>query len=176
MSQPSQILRSSLVRACGVVICTILLAHWLVESAQAQEPPRKTTQGEASGPVLVEVGGWEIFARRAVVEAAWVRLDEVYARTGSWVLTANHVEFAFRGPGTSSLAWLLARGDVKVAGPDELFVTAPQMVSMDPSRELVFVEAGDAPSVSETDWRLLARRIVVELATGRVSVEQVVTE
>ncbi|QDG50871.1 hypothetical protein FIV42_09035 [Persicimonas caeni] len=179
MSESTQIVRSRLVGKACEIACTIMAITTIGALALpvgGHEPPRRPDVDAPKGPVLVEMGGWEIFAHRAVVEDAHLRLDGVYARragTPGWILTADRVQTGLAAAPSIDVSWWTAHGHVRLAGPDDLYVTAGQMVSVQPSRGLVFVETDESPSVVHPRWRLQARRIEVELASGRVLFEKV---
>lgn len=178
MSEFSHMLRSRFKRGLWSVPCVLWLTLAPVEPAAAFEPsPQSSPVSMTNIPtsaVLVEIGGWEVFARRVEVAGAVWRLGDVYARTQQWTWTAEHAEFAIAASGPMNAKWLVARGNIRLLGPDDLYVTADRLTSFDLTRRLVFIEEQAPPSAGKADWRLMAHRIEVALDSERVAFQGLV--
>ncbi len=174
--------RARLKRIRPLIIGPALLVALLLVASSAvahAEVPLRTVE---AGPALVEMGGWQIFAADMSVDEVHVSFKDVQASThgpSGWAMSADRLDLA-RAPSadisaevvSGEILWMQARGNVRVSGPADLYVTAEQAVTVQPRRTLQFVDAGPPPTAGTAKWRLAARSILVELASGRVEYDQ----
>lgn len=155
--------RSFVSALCGLLMMTVL-----AQSVAALDVPEREHEPQ---PVLVEMNGWQIFARQAASDGAQLRFSEVQATrlaAPRWVLRADHLIVAPGITGAYELEWLVARGNVRLAGPNDLYVMGDQAVAVVPGREITFWAGSDRPGVSGGDWKLEASRVDVEFEPARV--------
>lgn len=155
----------------------------VVSSAVAHaEVPLRTDE---PNPALVDMGGWQIFAADMSVDGPHISFKDVQATAhgpNQWTLRAERLEVTLapssghaRWHATGfggEVMWMRARGDVRVSGPDDLYVTAEQAVTVQPRRTLEFIDADQPPTAGAAKWRLAARRIIIQLASGRVEYDR----
>ncbi|MFP4599456.1 MAG: hypothetical protein ACLFVJ_14450 [Persicimonas sp.] len=168
----------------------LLVALLLVVSSAVThaEVPLRTAE---AGPALVEMGGWQIFAVEMSVDGPQVSFKDVQASThgpNGWTMSADRLDLS-RAPSadlsaeiadgetivSGEIVWMRARGNVRVSRHDDLYVTADQAVTVQPRRTLRFVDAGRPPTAGAATWRLAARSIFVQLASGRVEYDRPIT-
>lgn len=136
--------------------------------------PAASQYAEAeAGPVVLRWGDWQISAASARLEDAAIVFEQAYATVDTphrWMLVADRVDVGFLPASVGTIEWLSAHGSVRLVGPNDLYVTAERMVSLRPDQRLDFV-GPQAPAVIGERWRLSARRLTVELGSGRVELE-----
>ncbi len=161
-------------KVIGQLAALVVIAAFVSASSpvRAAEPgPRRTS---APGPVLVEMGGWQIFARTAEATPTGLRFDEVRARRvqpaahGAWALATDRLDVALQAGPDGPVRWMWARGHVRLGGPDDLYVMADQALGLAPRRSWSLIGAHARPSVVGDGWRLRAHRIEVDLDGAHV--------
>jgi hypothetical protein len=129
---------------------------------------------EKSGPVLVEIGGWQVFASEVSGHGTHLRFEGVEASRGPggpWTLVADSLIVGLKAPDLAEADWMLASGRVRVSGPDDLYVMARQMTTFEPARGLVFTGGDEPARFFGADWQLTAARIDVDLSSARVQLD-----
>jgi hypothetical protein len=127
-----------------------------------------------SGPVLVELGGWQIFANEVSAQGTHLRFEQVQASRGqgsSWTLVADSLLVSSRVPGLVVADGWFATGSVRLSGPDDIYVIAQHMTTLNSARKLVFSGADKRPSLVGEDWQLMATTVAVDLNTARIHLE-----
>ena len=125
--------------------------------------------------MLVEIGGWQVFAKEVSGHGTHLRFEGVEASRGPggpWTLVTDSLIVALKAPHLAEAEWMLASGRVRVSGPDDLYVMAPHMATFEPARGLVFTGAEEPARLFGTDWQLTAATIGVDLSSARVQLDE----
>jgi hypothetical protein len=127
-----------------------------------------------SGPVLVEIGGWQIFAQQVSAHGAHLRFDDVQASRGPdgrWTLVADRLQVGLRATGLAEVDWWSASGRVRLAGPDDLYVMAEHLAALEPTRRLCLMGEHEPAALTGVGWQLTAAQIDVDLRSARVKLD-----